>query len=205
MSKTLKRQKYLSTKSLFKATIRFLLFRYGKLTAKQIQERIGLKRQTTYNYLKELVEEEKVTINYQKVPDHPNLNVANYTFNRQQLLTRTKDTLTKTIAKETEEELSISIKRMHNAIDSSLGALLELKAAFNRMSDEEIEKHVRCDPISWGFFSLTLLLTDTEYNELIGEFQSLINRFDQKWTENPETQNVHSGNVFTFAFYKTLP
>ncbi|NHJ02936.1 MAG: hypothetical protein EAX86_12440 [Candidatus Heimdallarchaeota archaeon] len=204
MDKTLKRQEYLSTRSLFKAAIRFLLFRYGELTAKEIQEKFGLKRQTTYNYLKELAEENKIEVKYEKVPDRPNLSVAIYSFNCQQLLSHTEDSLTETIAKEAEEHLSISIRRMHNAIDSSLGALLELKAAFNRMSDEEIENYVKCDPIGWGFFSMTLLLTDTEYNELIEEFQTLINRLNRKWTEKKENQVSHSGNVFTFTFYKRL-
>ena len=41
----------LKSNDLIKEAIIYILFRYKGLTAKEIQERLGLKRQTTYNYL----------------------------------------------------------------------------------------------------------------------------------------------------------
>ncbi|MFW9905933.1 MAG: hypothetical protein ACFFFH_16545 [Candidatus Thorarchaeota archaeon] len=201
MNKSPKREEYLSIKSLFKGAIRFLLFRYGNLTAKQIQKKFRLKRQTTYNYLKELVEEGAINIKYEKIETRSNLSVAYYSFNRQQLLTRNDQLITETIKKESEFQSSRSVERMKNAVDSSIGALLEIKSAFNDMTNEEIENFVKCDPNVWGFFSLTYLLTDDEYKELIIEMKKIVNKFDKK----ESNQHNHQGNVFTFAFYKALP
>ena len=96
------------------------------------------------------------------------------------------------------------LTRIRSAVEGSIGALLEITAAFNRMTPQEAANYVRCDPIAWGFYGLTTLLTDEEYRELITEFTRLFDRLNKKWEGNKE-QDTHSGNVFTFAFYKAIP
>ncbi|MFX0209344.1 MAG: winged helix-turn-helix transcriptional regulator [Candidatus Hodarchaeota archaeon] len=197
MSKSLNRTDYLSSKTIFKGIIVFLIFRYGSLTAKQIQKRLGLKRQTTYNYLKELQEEGRIEVRYERLKDRPNLSVAYYSLKKPPLSEDEDKPLTQ------RHKEGFSVKRIKNALDSNIAALLELRAAFNRMTDDEIDAFVRSVPEAWGYYGFTYLLTDDEYGELQIEFKEMINRFNKKWSES-EDHGKHSGNVFTFTFYKSI-
>ena len=44
----------------------------------QIQEKLGLKRQTTYNYLNKLKKQNLVQLDYHPHPENPRINVAWY-------------------------------------------------------------------------------------------------------------------------------
>lgn len=67
-----------TSKDMIKSTIKYLLWRHHRLTAKDIQKILGLKRQRTYDYLKELVNDKELSIEYEKLKDRPNVNIAYY-------------------------------------------------------------------------------------------------------------------------------
>ncbi|UCG02281.1 MAG: hypothetical protein JSW11_22160 [Candidatus Heimdallarchaeota archaeon] len=200
MKKSKKRDKYLSSKAIYKGLIRFLLFRDGELTAKQLQVKTGLKRQSCYNYLKEMKNEGKVSVRYEKVKNKPQIQEAHYS-RKHEALPKDHDYLSERIRVESSDHEKM-LRRIKLAIESNIGALLEIEAAFNRMTPQEAANYVKCDP--WGFYGFTALLTDKEYNELITEFKSMFDRLNKKWEEEKE-EDTHSGNVFTFTFYKTIP
>ncbi|MFX1504616.1 MAG: helix-turn-helix domain-containing protein [Promethearchaeota archaeon] len=197
MSNSLIKTDYLSSKTIFKGIITFLVFRYGSLTAKQIQKRLGLKRQTTYNYLKELLEEGRIEAKYERIKERPNLSVAYYSLKKSTVSEEEDKPLTQ------RHKEGFSVERIKNALDSNIAALIELRATFNRMNDDEIDAFVRCAPQVWGYYGFTYLLTDDEYGELQMEFKEMINRLNKKWSES-EDHGKHSGNVFTFTFYKSI-
>ncbi|MHA2296058.1 MAG: hypothetical protein ACXAEU_03770 [Candidatus Hodarchaeales archaeon] len=204
MYKSRKRDNYLSSKAIFKSSIQFLLFRYKELTASQIQTKTGLKRQTTYNYLKEMEEDGNIKVRYDKVEDQPNVNIAVYSLKHQSIPGGDNELLSEKIRKESCKSQEAMIERIKKSIDANIGALLEIKAAFEHLTTEAAAAFVRCDPVAWGFYGFTYLLTDDEYRELITEFKKLIDRLDNKWKEKQE-KDMHSGNVFTFTFYRTIP
>ncbi|MFX0066649.1 MAG: hypothetical protein ACFFC7_31300, partial [Candidatus Hermodarchaeota archaeon] len=70
---------FFSSKDIIKQAIRYAILSNGnKLRASEIQEKIGLKRQTTYNYLNELVASKKISIKYVQHPKKPGINIAYY-------------------------------------------------------------------------------------------------------------------------------
>jgi DNA-binding Lrp family transcriptional regulator len=197
MSNSLEKNEYLSSKTIFKGLIVFLLYQYGRLTAKQIIKRIGLKRQSTYNYLKELQEEGRIKAEYERLKDRPNLSVAYYSVKKSNRSEYEDKSLTQRHKKD------FSVGKIKNALDSNIAALIELRATFNRMTDDEIDSFIKCAPEVWGYYGFTYLLTDNEYGELQIEFKELINRLSKKWSEGQD-HSEHSGNVFTFTFYKSI-
>ncbi|MFX1336783.1 MAG: winged helix-turn-helix domain-containing protein, partial [Promethearchaeota archaeon] len=197
MSEPSNKNDYLSSKTIVKGIIVFLLFRSGSLTAKQIQKRIGLKRQTTYNYLKELQEEGRIEAKYERLEDRPNLSVAYYSIKKPPFSENEDKPLTQ------RHKEGFSVEGIKNALDSNIAALIELRAAFNRMTHDEIDSFVRCAPEVWGYYGFTYLLTDGEYGELQIEFKEMLNRLHKKWSESQD-HGKHSGNVFTFTFYKSV-
>jgi Mn-dependent DtxR family transcriptional regulator len=197
MNKSPNKDDYLSSKSIIKGLIGFLLYRYGSLTAKQIQQKIGLKRQSTYNYLKELQEEGRIEAQYERLKERPNLSIAYYSIKRHHVV----DQEDKAITQRHKEEFNVD--KIKNSIDTNIAALLELKSAFNRMTNDEIDAFIRCDRHVWGFYGFTWLLTDEEYGELQIEFKELIDRLYKKWSESKD-HGKHSGNAFIFTFYKSI-
>ncbi|MHA2029992.1 MAG: hypothetical protein ACW98K_15665 [Candidatus Kariarchaeaceae archaeon] len=191
------RDEYLSSKTIIKGLITFIIFRYGNLTAKQIQSKLGLKKQTTYNYLKEMQKEGSLGVEYTKVETRPNVSVANY------FVKKTPPPSSLDVPLSQHHKESFSVQQILRSLNTNIAALLELRAAFQRMTNEEISAFIKCDPVVWGFYGFTYLLTDEEYGELQIEFKQLIDKLDKKWKDN-QPSDVHSGNVFTFSFYKSL-
>lgn len=179
-----------------------MLFRYGPLTAKEIQERFGLKQQTTYNYMNELVAEGEIEVKYEKLKERANLSRAYYSHKYPLFREQNELSYTDRIV-ETSHPLESLLEQLRNTSDTSLAVILQIKAALNRMTDEEVEEYVRCDPEVWGYFSTTLFLTEDEYSELQVEFKELLNKLEKKWAN--QLKKPHSGNIFTFLFYKALP
>ncbi|MHA2271095.1 MAG: winged helix-turn-helix domain-containing protein [Candidatus Hodarchaeales archaeon] len=196
------KKKYLSSKALLKGAIRSLLYRYGPLTAKEIQERFGLRQQTTYNYMNELVADGEIEVKYEKLKERANLTRAYYSHKPPLFREQTELSYTDQIV-ETSQPLESLLEQIKNTSDTNLALILQIKAAINRMTDEEVENYVRCDPDAWGYFSSPFLLTEDEYSELQVKFKELLNRLVKKWADQPSDKP--KGNIFTFMFYKTLP
>jgi hypothetical protein len=202
MPQSRKKKKYLSSKALLKGAIRSLLYRYGPLTAKEIQGRFGLRQQTTYNYMNELVADGEIEMEYVKdVKGRANLSRAYYSHKPPLFREQTELSYTDQIV-ETSHPLESLLEQIKNTSDTSLALILQIKAAINRMTDEEVENYVRCDPDAWGYFSSPFFLTEDEYGELQTEFKELLNRLVKKWADQPSDKP--KGNVFTFTFYKSI-
>ena len=127
MTESPTRAKYLSSKSTIKGLITFILFRYGKLTAKQIQSRLGLKKQTTYNYLKELQNDDRIGVEYSKVESRPNLSVAYY------FIKKPTPPPPDDISLSEHHKRTFSVEQIKNSLNNNIAALLELRVAFDRM------------------------------------------------------------------------
>jgi hypothetical protein len=210
---------FFSSKDLIKATMRHIIFRHGRLTAKEIQDRLGLKRQTTYSYLNELVDDEKIEIKYEKLEDRPNLNIAYYSNKKcTDCLDQKKDKkdLNVSYTEKMKKKLSglpyeEKITKVTGSIDTLLAALLEVKTHINKTMDEKTEgerekalnNYLDLQSDLEGFLSGLILLTDDEYNELLTEMKVVLNRFWQKSVDN-EQVGSHSGHTFFYGFFKNF-
>ncbi len=207
---------FFSSKDLIKATMRHIIFRHGRLTAKEIQDRLGLKRQTTYSYLNELVDDGKIEVKYEKLEDRPNLNIAYYSNKKcKDCLDQKKD---KNFAYTDKMKNKLSglsyeekVLKVTGSIDTLLAALLEVKTYINKTISEETEEerekalddYLNQHSDLEGFLSGLILLTDEEYDELLTEIKNVLNRFWQRSVDN-EQVGSHSGHTFFYGFFKNF-
>lgn len=210
---------FFSSKDLIKATMRHIIFRHGRLTAKEIQDRLGLKRQTTYSYLGELEKAGKIEVEYEKLEGRPNLNIAYYSNKKcPDCLDQKKEKKGKNISYTDKMKNKLSglsyeekVSKVTGSIDTLLAALLEVKTHINKTmsenTEEEREKalddYLALHSDLEGFLSGLILLTDEEYDELLTEMKDVLNRF---WQRSEETEQVgsHSGHTFFYGFFKNF-
>lgn len=189
-----------SSKDLIKSTIKFLLYRHGKLTAADLQYRIGLKRQSTYNYLNELLSSNEITVDYEPKPGKPNWNISYYSIKRRELPKELQNSSYTERVRNQDPEWDDKKKRMIDVFNMNIAAIIEAKAALANMSDEEFKSYIVMKPDVWGIFTSIFLLTDEEYIELQLKFKKLINNFIEKSKEKDNLKQ--SGNIFSFGFIR---
>ncbi|MHA2245771.1 MAG: helix-turn-helix domain-containing protein [Candidatus Hodarchaeales archaeon] len=206
MDNSSKKSVDLTKKSIFKSIIRSLILRQGPLTAKQIKEKLGLKRQTTYNYLKELVEEGRVKTEEKTVKDRPNLKVTYYSRVPRPVIVPENMTLSEVIKQDAIKMDSETFsKEMKEVVEDTLTAIIEIRTLLHGMTDKEIESYVKCNPEVWGFFSPTYLLTDDEYNDWFKEFKQLLDNLNKKRSAKKRKQEPSKQHVFSLTFFKAYP
>lgn len=167
----------LKTSDWIKEAIKNHLFRYGSekngLTAKEIQERLGLKRQTTYNYLKELVENEEIETDEQFLETNPNVKTVVYKYKRKnpnpiKYKFRLMDIIKEKDAQKIREELNRQIKM-------SLASLIETLGHVNSLNDEELLNYALESEIGPAIDNI--LLRDSEFKEL----KIMFEEFEKLW------------------------
>ena len=193
-------------RNIHRESILYLLKRYEKLSANEIQEKLGLKRQTSYNYLNKLLEEKKLQIEYLPHPENPRINVAYYS------LIMTKKEIgpdfgnqiffVNELAKKSIEGKELK-EGLLNKINLSIAALIEQRIIIDQLPDEEIIDYLETlykNNNYPGPFTSLIFLTNDEYREIGEEMQKLLNRLWNKWRE--ESPGLSDGNIFMCGFYK---
>lgn len=196
--------------SIYRESILFLLKRYNKLSAQQIQEKLGLKRQTTYNYLNKLKTEDKVQIDYQPHSENPRINVAWYSIKtcKREIppdignkLFIAKEVITRNKNKQFSES---QIKQMLlEKINFAMAALIEQKTFIERIDEKKLIEYLQETYSSENYpgpFVSSIFLTNKEYMEIGEEFQALLNRLWNKW--RIESPGKSDGNIFLYGFFK---
>ncbi|UCE12208.1 MAG: MarR family transcriptional regulator [Candidatus Heimdallarchaeota archaeon] len=196
-------------RSIYKESILFLLKRYEKLSAQQIQEKIGLKRQTTYNYLNKLKKQNLVQIDYLPHPENPRINVAWYSVKSSKKEIPSdignKIYLAEEVITNKEKQFSRSqIKKMLlKKINFTMAALLEQKTIIEQLDDQKIIEYLhetyKTENYPGPFVSL-VFLTNEEYKEIGEKFQDFFNQLWNKWRE--ESPGQSDGNIFLYGFFK---
>ncbi len=189
----------ISSKEIIKTSMKYMIYRFGPLTAKNFQEKLNLKRQRTYEYLKELVSDEELNITYKPHPDRPNIKIAYYSIPD----VKYDPNCTAEIYKE------ICIRRINYAI----AGFLEAKAAINKMSSDEFAVYDDFDNKNAKFYGATPgvhFLTDDEYVDYYQGFFNLMKEIRKKNKKRNEDipkdeRIIHEGNLMIFGFFKNYP
>ena len=177
-------------------SIAFHLFQYGELNAKQIQERLGLKRQTTYNYLKKLEKKKSVKIRYDPHPDNPNVKIAYYSYTKTNKPKDYQVELKSFYEGKTTQEIRDSI---NDQIDLTIASLIESKIFINNQNEENLKRLVEESSIGPGIDNLSL--SDEEFEELGEELSKFISKLWKKWQLKDEKP---SKNHFIIGGFKSF-
>ncbi len=176
----------LKTNEWIKEAIKYHLFRYGSaesgLTAKEIQERLGLKRQTTYNYLNELVETNEIETEEKFLESNPNnVKTILYKFKRKypnptKYKFRLMDLVKENNSQKVREELNRQIKM-------TLASLIETLGHVNSLNDDELIQYALNSDV--GPAIDTILLNDREFKEL----RIILDEFEKLWDKWRKAEN----------------
>ncbi|UCG03976.1 MAG: hypothetical protein JSW11_08305 [Candidatus Heimdallarchaeota archaeon] len=195
-----RRDYFFAQKDIIIGTIRFLLYKYRRLTAKEIQVKIGLTRQTTYNYLSDLESQKLVKIEYERVSKKKNVKVAYYS-NTPQGFPKDVENLPITErprhAQFSHEE---RIKRINRILDMSIAAIIETKTAINRMTEGEFDEYYTRIPGVDGFINFLVSLNDEEFRDFQMKMKETFNQLWAKYESN-EVSEIPSQNVFLMSFF----
>ncbi|MFX0174490.1 MAG: hypothetical protein ACFE9L_21645, partial [Candidatus Hodarchaeota archaeon] len=183
---------------------RFILYKYRRLTAKEIQQKIGLTRQTTYNYLNELEAQKLVQVEYERVTKKKNVKVAyysntpprveNYWPKEVQLLPLTDR------PKHTRISFDEQIRRINRVLDMSMAAIIETKTAINRLTEKEFYEYYFRIPKADGFISFLILLNDEEFREYQKKMTETLNQLWKKY-ESDEVSEIPPQNIYIMSFF----
>ena len=191
---------YYSNQDIVRATIKFILYRHGKLTVKEIQEKIGLKRQTTYNYLKKLVEDEILEVEYEPKEGKPQWNITYYKIRIEDFLGESKNLSYTEKIKRKDKDWVERKKTIIDVLNMNLAALIEARSSIQNMNIKDFEEYIKMQPEVWGVFTSLFLLTDEEYSKLQTKFKKLMNEFLA--SENSKTNGEKANNIFLFSFLR---
>ncbi len=211
-----KEENIYSSGELIRPSILWLLLRKTELTAKDIQEALGLKRQTTYNYLKELEDKGWIKVEYRQHPSKPHMNVGYYS--------RVKKKGKKGKAKKKNwiypanrylEDLNADSdtsnpdceycdgdvkKAIIEKINFGVAALSEKKKFIQSMSEEELKAFLETNKHFPGPSLDVLLLTNDEFEEFGKRMDELYKDTLQRWLV--ENKDQHDENFVVVGFFK---
>ncbi|OLS26443.1 MAG: hypothetical protein HeimC3_09930 [Candidatus Heimdallarchaeota archaeon LC_3] len=186
----------LSRSGIIENSIAFHLFQYGELTAKQIQERLGLKRQTTYNYLKKLENKKSVNIRYTPHPEKSNVKIAYYSYAKSNRPIEYHAQLKYFYEGKSDQEIRNLI---NDQIDLTIASLIESKIYINNQSKENLKKMIEESHLGPGIDNLSL--SDEEFKELGEEMGKVMTRLWKKWQLQDEKP---SNNHFIIGGFKSF-
>jgi len=206
-----------SSGELIRPSILWLLLRKTELTAKDIQEALGLKRQTTYNYLKELEDKGWVKVEYRQHPDKPHMNVGYYS--------RVKKKATKASSKKKKSWIYPAEHYLENLaadadsaapdceycdgdvktaiiekINFGIAALSEKKKFLQGMSDDELKSFLETNKHFPGPSLDVLLLTNDEFSDFGQQMKQLYANTMERWLV--ENKDQHDENFVVVGFFK---
>lgn len=175
----------LKTNDLIKDSIIYLVFRYNGLTAKEIQEKLGLKRQTTYNYLNELVENKEIETQEKFLESNPNVKTIVYTYKRRTPVSKTYNFRLMDVIKDKNSKKIR--KELNDQIKMSLASLIETLGFINTIEDKDLLNYALNSNFGPGIDMI--LLSDNEYEELGRRFQEVLRELWNKWNSRTNEEN----------------
>jgi hypothetical protein len=195
---------FFTQKDIIIGTIRFLLYKYRRLTAKEIQQKIGLTRQTTYNYLNELETQKLVQAEYEMVSKKKNVKVAYYS----NTPPRGQDYFPEEVRhfplterpKHTKVSYEEQIRRINRVLDMSMAAIIETKTAINRMTEKEFNEYYTRIPETDGFMNFLILLDEEEFQDYQRKMKETLNQVYAKY-ESDEITEIPPQNIFLMSFF----
>ncbi len=205
-----------SSGELIRPSILWLLLRKTELTAKDIQDALGLKRQTTYNYLKELEDKGWVKVDYRQHPSKPHMNVGYYSrvkkspkkkgAKKKQSWIYSAETYLENLASsdDSDPDCEYCDGNVRNAIiekiNFGVAALSEKKKFIQAMSDEELKDFLEANKHFPGPSLDVLLLTNDEFAEFGQRMKDLYADTLQRWLV--ENKDQHDENFVVVGFFK---
>ncbi len=192
MDNMLGKKKFLSNKEMLKDAIIFcILMNENRISALHLQKLLGLKKQSIYNYLKELVKENKVIATYEQHPHRPHLLVNYYSISKKkmgakevemmdsypQLATdplgnldgldeRLEDNLHDNIPK---EKISSVRSHLDTQLNYSIAGILIIKQFLDSLEDSAFLKLLQHDFPNFKNNPDGFVFTHTEYSLLLRE------------------------------------
>ena len=191
----------LKSNDLIKEAIIYILFRYKGLTAKEIQERLGLKRQTTYNYLSELVEKKEIGMEEKFLETRPNVKTIIYKYKRRTPIPVNYQARLSDIIKD--KSPNWIRNELNHQIKLTIASLIETMGSINNINDDDLLSYV--SKANFGPGLDILLLSDQEYEELGMQIQKVLVELWEKWKTNENIENrniVHIGGFKSFEMLK---
>ena len=204
---------------IIRPAIMYLLMRKNELTAREIQSRLGLKRQTTYNYLKELEEKGWIKIEYRQHKTKPHMNVGYYS--------RAKHEKKEATGKKKKKELIYPAEQYIKSLDEGvsleedckycsgnvrdtiieqinfgIAALSEKKKIIREMSDEDIKQFLKNNRKFPGPIVQWFLLTNDEFEEFGRELKDLYERAINRWLVEEGHKGHHDEDLFLISLFK---
>ncbi|PWI48568.1 hypothetical protein CEE45_05870 [Candidatus Heimdallarchaeota archaeon B3_Heim] len=212
-----KEDNFYSSGELIRPSILWLLLRKTELTAKDIQEFLGLKRQTTYNYLKELEDKGWIKVEYRQHESKPHMNVGYYSRvkkkakpgaskKKKQWIFPADNYLAKLTASDdaSDPECEYCDGKVKNAIiekiNFGIAALSEKKKFIRNMSDEELTVFLETNKHFPGPSLDVLLLTNDEFEQFGQRMKELYSTTIERWLI--EHSNMHDENFVLVGFFK---
>jgi DNA-binding transcriptional ArsR family regulator len=206
-----------SSGELIRPSILWLLLRKTELTAKDIQEALGLKRQTTYNYLKELEDKGWVKVEYRQHESKPHMNVGYYS--------RVKKKAKKGYGKKKKQWIYSADRYLENLsadadstdpdceycdgnvknaiiekINFGIAALSEKKKFLQGMSDAKLKSFLETNKHFPGPSLDVLLLTNDEFADFGQRMKALYADTLERWLV--EHKDQHDENFVVVGFFK---
>ncbi|MFX0052753.1 MAG: MarR family transcriptional regulator, partial [Candidatus Hermodarchaeota archaeon] len=183
---------------------RFILYKYRRLTAKEIQQKIGLTRQTAYNYLNELEAQKLVQVEYERVSKKKNVKVAHYS----NTPPRGEDFWPKEVQhlplterpKHTRISFDEQIRRINRILDMNMAAIIETKTAINRLTEKKFYEYYTRIPEADGFINFLILLNDEEFREYQKKMTDTLNQLWKKY-ESDEVSEIPPQNIHIMSFF----
>ena len=215
-----KDDKFFTFSEIIKPAILYLLMRKNELTAREIQSKLGLKRQTTYNYLKELEEEGKIKIEYRQHQTKSHMNVGYYSRVKHKkkhdsdLEKKLKGQIypSERYIKSLDEGISLkedcaycsgTVKdTILEQINFGIAALFEKKKLITDMSDEALKQFLKANRNFPGPSVKFFLFTNEEFEEFGKELSDLYERTLRKWLVEEDHKGKHDENLFLIGLFK---
>ncbi|MFW9997935.1 MAG: helix-turn-helix domain-containing protein [Candidatus Odinarchaeota archaeon] len=192
-----------SNRDLYRGMIRYALYKYGKLTAKELQKYTGIKRQTVYNYLSELTREGLLKAEHLSLSDKPNRTIAYYSINYSSVAFPKE--LDDVPIADKPRKMMLSFEetraRINRVIDSNMAALVEFKTILNNLTEEEWIEKYWSDPEVDGLMHHIILLSEDRFKDYQREMKKVMNKL---WLENKNKPGDHTRDIFFIGFIKHI-
>lgn len=181
-----KRKKPLTQKSsiMLQEAVKFLFFRYNTLTAKDVQNKLDLRPQATYDYLNRLVTEGTLKKEKDYLKNHDRIKTTYYSLAKPRnkpdsLSMYPKDNFEKLSGKETREKIN-------SMIHASIGALLETKIYIDSLNDSEVKEYLLNKTDSVGPYIDMLGMGENEFKILGEKLDKLHSDHWNEWKDYKE-------------------
>lgn len=188
-----------TTSIILKDVVLSLFYRYKELSAKDVQEKLKLKRQTTYTYLKKLEEEGRLVATRRSSPSDSRVKTTYYSLKPHEQPERLSVLYGQDYYPKMDlEEAKKSFVYMNNM---AIGLLLENRMFIDALDEEDTASYLLGDPELLGPGLDVLTMGRGEYEEFTKRFQIFLEDY---WREFKDVREDEQEYVFFFGGFKPL-